>query len=56
MQNRDSTIKRMKEIMAHLKDTKKELRTQPFNASLRARITRVKNEALEELESLIVRL
>ena len=52
----NNDIKRMKEIMTHLRETKKKLRTQPLDASLRARITRVKDKALEELETLIERL
>ena len=54
MPNND--VRRMKEIMAHLRETKRKLSRHPFDASLRGHITQVKDKALAELETLIKRL
>jgi hypothetical protein len=56
MLNKDNVIKRMKEVITNYQEIKKKMRGQPVDASRRALVQRVKHEALEELEALIVRL
>ena len=56
MLDMDNTIKRMKEIITHYREIKKKMRGKSVNASHRKLMFHVKQNTLEELETLIMRL
>ena len=56
MQSKENTINRMKEIIDKYKQVKRRMRGQQVDASKRKLIQKMRHDALEELETLIVRL